>query len=1116
MKKMLMVVIAVLFFYGTVWAKAEVNLISVSDGYVLEYELAQWRVRQVDTLGFEPTDDYRAQQFSRLEIQDYFVTDEIGKAELPVLTFHMAILGEDQVPTYEILDPVKQQVSLQLPVFPVQPPWPKSMPASQRVFTVNSGYYRSQGEENPVVRISEPFVIRGVTCVTVKILPFSYNPAKNTLTILQRSTIRLKTHTAPKYAGLDSREFEKLLKSSLVNFETVVEPVRSKRKENYLIITAPEYESSLAEFVQFREARFKVTLVTTSTTGTSASAIIDYIKKQYNNTTTRPTFLLLVGDVNKIPASQSGKTTSDLKYAAVESSRPDIFVGRFSVSSTTDLENVVKKTIHMEMNLKNIAKNNLFVGGQDKSNGHIAEKTHNAVIQKHFDPAGYKNIKRYTNSDNTATEDKVKGDINGGLIFSLYSGHGSKTAWAAGDWSLTTTDIKGLTNTTSFPFTYTFACYTGDFAEECCSEAWIRAKNGAVTSWASSVPSMWGPDDKVERGMVDAMADDSVTLVSSSFIAGLIYNNTSAYFQQYNLLGDPGLETIPVNTAPFIGVSFPNGKEQLQQYSTVVIRWGSNIDDKVNVELLQGGNVKETLAASIDNVGKFEWRIPESFPTGSDYKIRVKSTVTDTLVDESDNAFSIIKEALVDNFPFGENFDTFDTGTVLKRNWEQLDGDDFDWIVQTGPTPSKVGNTPDKTGPDGDHTSGNGNYLYVESSSPNYPGKKAGIISPKFNLNAASKAELRFWSHIFSDTTGNLGDLWMDIEVDGQWKQEVLHFASDSGDRWFETKLDLTPYKGKRVRFRFRGQTGNGWAGDMCIDDFQIISKNNIPVFVSTPDTEVKAGKKYSYKISVSDADNDKLSLTAPTLPDWLELKDNGNGTGELSGTPGSDDVGDNDVVISVTDKIIAKPIEQKFTIAVAQMDAPHITAHPKDLKVTEGEQATFAVEVQGDELSYQWQADGKNIADAHKGTYKIDKTELDQDGMMYRCIVSNAGGKDTSNYAKLTVEKITSINTKKAHKELLARYLTFAPNPALLPNQEIVFTFDGTDYTSATVLIIDNIGNDVFSLTFPAGQITRRSWDLRSNKATKVAGGTYGLLIKLRKADGTILGFTTTVSVQE
>lgn len=87
----------------------------------------------------------------------------------------------------------------------------------------------------------------------------------------------------------------------------------------------------------------------------------------------------------------------------------------------------------------------------------------------------------------------------------------------------------------------------------------------------------------------------------------------------------------------------------------------------------------------------------------------------------------------------------------------------------------------------------------------------------------------------------------------------------------------------------------------------------------------------------------------------------------------------------------------------------PAVTASPKNLAVTEGETATFAIEATGGNLSYQWQesTDGTSwtdISGATSATYTIEAAATAMDGHRYRCTVSNNAGSATSDEAILTV----------------------------------------------------------------------------------------------------------------
>ena len=76
---------------------------------------------------------------------------------------------------------------------------------------------------------------------------------------------------------------------------------------------------------------------------------------------------------------------------------------------------------------------------------------------------------------------------------------------------------------------------------------------------------------------------------------------------------------------------------------------------------------------------------------------------------------------------------------------------------------------------------------------------------------------------------------------------------------------------------------------------------------------------------------------------------------------------------------------------------------------VVPGQPATFTVTAMGDNLMYQWQKGGSNIATgANSASYTIVAVAESDEGE-YRCVVSNAANSVTSTAASLTVCKYVS-----------------------------------------------------------------------------------------------------------
>lgn len=91
--------------------------------------------------------------------------------------------------------------------------------------------------------------------------------------------------------------------------------------------------------------------------------------------------------------------------------------------------------------------------------------------------------------------------------------------------------------------------------------------------------------------------------------------------------------------------------------------------------------------------------------------------------------------------------------------------------------------------------------------------------------------------------------------------------------------------------------------------------------FTSNPLTTAQAGVTYTYNITVTGKTGATFTITAPTKPSWLSISSTGNGTATLTGTPTEGNVGNNSVVLNVTDGTSSK--DQSFTINVSSSIVP-------------------------------------------------------------------------------------------------------------------------------------------------------------------------------------------------
>jgi lysophospholipase L1-like esterase len=99
-----------------------------------------------------------------------------------------------------------------------------------------------------------------------------------------------------------------------------------------------------------------------------------------------------------------------------------------------------------------------------------------------------------------------------------------------------------------------------------------------------------------------------------------------------------------------------------------------------------------------------------------------------------------------------------------------------------------------------------------------------------------------------------------------------------------------------------------------------VANVNDAPAFASTPVTDATEAVAYSYSVTVVDPDSDTVRITALTLPDWLTLSDNSDGTATLTGTPDGADTGTHAVELNAqeTNSAAGLAVQQSFAITVA------------------------------------------------------------------------------------------------------------------------------------------------------------------------------------------------------
>ncbi len=325
-------------------------------------------------------------------------------------------------------------------------------------------------------------------------------------------------------------------------------------------------------------------------------------------------------------------------------------------------------------------------------------------------------------------------------------------------------------------------------------------------------------------------------------------------------------EILSIDTESMMTLLTPTGGEVFNKGEIIDISWEDNLAEEVSIFLYNGTEIYDTLVTGLAaDIQEYSWQIPYSLHHGEGYFIRVESEIKKWLHATHDTAVDLLTP-VVTEYPFTLDFDNLEKGTIIS-DWAQVkngNGDDFNWKVHSGATPSraKADDWWNVTGPNTD-ASGEGNYIYCEASG-NAGDKSAGMLSPAFNIEGLKNGEISLKVHMYNkEDYGNMGRLNIYLLVDGEWDHAV-HMNGAKGDNWIEKKIDLTQKhtEAKEMYIYIIAYTGKSFASDMAIDEIRVTGEKDEVSLLKGNGT----AKKPNFAVSptVLTDDDDIVTLQIP------------------------------------------------------------------------------------------------------------------------------------------------------------------------------------------------------------------------------------------------------------
>lgn len=567
--------------------------ITITDSsYVIDYVGMDY-MEQLDTL-------YSGEVFSKIVFPaDYFglyrELDDIGRPTLPIRPLELQLPDDARNIRVECLiydrgSDYQTGIYLQKPYYPYQ----DGFEGTEIVVQYDSTYYASDGRDwyDQWYDISGIYNIYGTKGIHFGIVPVQYIPRRRVISAIFENTIRVASHI--KYTiKFDGSSLLDMMQDYLMgshsedallyydNYEGLGFEQTAMYKGRYAILTSPEFVDVLQPFVDYKtHMGYDVEVYPNNYASLGASGTRSFLKGLYDDQSTRPRFVLLVGDDGIIPMSagvwqDSINPPTDIYYACLNYTNadqedhyltPSVHLGRWPVTLESDVTNIVNKTITTELGLADELRTNLYTQafsgiGNNNLLGNPSpiegKQFYNAL--KNIDSKIYQQLSYpfvLTDGRNQPNPSHIISDrLERNTWIMIYRGHGWYT-YIGDPYTFRKTQIQQLNQNeiSYFPLSFAFTCNTGghilgsSYFYSYARYLLTEFSSGAASHFGASVVSYTHANNRLALEVFSQLLDQKNKTITSMTIDG-----TSKYYlncitkwkrrqvKKYNFFGDPSL-----------------------------------------------------------------------------------------------------------------------------------------------------------------------------------------------------------------------------------------------------------------------------------------------------------------------------------------------------------------------------------------------------------------------------------------------------------------------------------------------------------------------------------------------------------------------------------------------
>jgi hypothetical protein len=443
--------------------------VSLNSSMKIQYEISEFELQQIDQDG---------KSYVKLNMENAGSMSDPGDPYLPTVSTYYAV--EPGKSFSVVVNVQEKEIIPNVDILPFES-WDANLTGK---LVKGDSYVRNSLYPENIATVSDPIVMRGLTMVQVSVTPFQYNPVTEELTVVQSVEVELVEDGVvemPFIPAKRSRAFEPLYESLVVNYASLSRDEIEYQQPAILYVLPSNLTTSMMNYVEElmdwkHRVGYEVNYVNSSNVVNNRNNLKNYIDDAYETWDNPPVHVTIVGDAEgpyDIPtwtdSWSSYNGDGDHPYSTLEGNDqfPDLFLGRLSFDTSSDLQTIIGKTLNYESSPymgENWFQRACLVG--DPSSSGVSCVITNEQIHELLDIAGFEEVNTVYNSP---WESQMQAGISEGVSFFNYRGY-----WGVSGFS--SSNLNNTSNGFMLPVATVITCGTGSFgSEEALIESFIRA-----------------------------------------------------------------------------------------------------------------------------------------------------------------------------------------------------------------------------------------------------------------------------------------------------------------------------------------------------------------------------------------------------------------------------------------------------------------------------------------------------------------------------------------------------------------------------------------------------------------------------------------------------------------